>query len=348
MQNDLTPEAKSAIERIKKLLALAQNNDNEHQAGAASAKAMELMEQYNLDMAVLGKSGKGQQGAPRDDKKEKGGLYGWQRDLWKAAAGLNMCMYWSLKGQSKGAVYEHRLLGSEVNVLATRLLAEYLQGTVERLAQAWAKEQGYKSCFVREAIAYREGMAKRLTERLEERRKQKLEEDAAKAREEAARAKHPSAAPGTGLVLADVIQSEDDLNNDHLRGWEPGTTARLKAEQKARYAYAASRKRLWETDKARFMEVYSAEDVEEMEAADERRKKSEADWALYVAGKWSETYGKPSKPRASRSTGGRYRYRAETAAEQRAGLASYQEGHRKGNDIGLDKQVDKSQREGIG
>lgn len=349
MSNEQEDKIKAVIARAEKLLALSRNNDNEAEAAAASAKFTKLMEDHNLDMAVLGKSGKGHQGAPRSDKKQKGGLYGWQRALWKSCAELNMCVYWSLKGLERGAVYEHRILGSEVNVLATRLLAEYLQQTVERLAQDWAKQMGYKSVFVREAIAVREGMASRLTERLAEARRQRLAEDKRKAAEAAAAAKHPSAAPGTGLVLADVIQSEDDLNWDYRYGYEPGTTARNRAEQKARDANRKARRDMWDTDRTRFYSVYSEADAAEMEREDAADKKREADYELYMAGKYSDTYGTGyKKPRASRSTGGGYyRERAKTAAEERAELPAYREGRRKGDDIGLDQQVDKEKKAAI-
>jgi hypothetical protein len=349
VQTEQEVKIAAVIERAKKLLALAQNNDNEAEAAAASAKFTKLMEDHNLDMAVLGKSGKGHQGAPRADKKQKGGLYGWQRELWKSCAQLNMCVYWSLKGLERGAVYEHRILGSEVNVLATRLLAEYLQQTVERLAQDWAKAMGYKSCFVREAIAIREGMAKRLTERLEQARAERIAEDRRKAAEAAAAAKHPSAAPGTGLVLADVIQSEDDLNRDYQYGYEPGTSARLRAEQKAREANRTARRTMWKTDLAKFQETYGVEDFEAMKLEDAREAKSEADWKLYMAGKPSDTFGAGmKKQRASRATYGAYRERAKTAAEERAELPSYREGLRKGDTIGLDKQVDQNKKKALG
>ena len=162
-----TPDMEAVIAKIKKLLALGQNNDNEHQAAAAMAKVQELLEAYNLDMSALGSSGKG---AQRSDTTKKGGLYSWQRKLWEAVATLNFCYYVSLKGLQKGAVYEHRLIGSHANVVATEVMAKYLQETIERLAQRWAKDTGYSSVFVREAIAYREGMSARIVDRLHERR----------------------------------------------------------------------------------------------------------------------------------------------------------------------------------
>src|SRR5690606_26953988 len=120
---------------------------------------------YNLDLAQVGGNK-----AARNDKKRKGGLYSWQRNLWKAVAELNFCHYLSIKGLERGSTYQHRLVGSHANVIGTEHMAQYLQDTVERLAQQWAKDNYYKSVFVREAIAYREGMTARLSERLRERR----------------------------------------------------------------------------------------------------------------------------------------------------------------------------------
>jgi len=349
-----TPEddrTKAVIERVKKLLALAAGNANEHEASAASAMAQKLMEDHNIDMAVLGKSGKGQQGSPRKDAKEKGGLYGWQRDLWKACAELNMCVYWSIKGLSRGSVYEHRVLGSEVNVLATNLMAEYLQQTVNRLAQDKARTDGYKSPFVRELIAYREGMASRLVERLRELRAARIADDERKAREAKAAASHPSAAPGTSIVLADVIASEADLNEDYLRGLEPGTTSRERREKEARIAIVKHRREMWlEGDAAAFLRSYGEDDVTAMIAQDTREAKQKADWDLYMAGKDSDTYGKGYKPSRSRSYsgGGSYRSRQDSPAEARAKLSTFREGRAKGDDIGLDKQVDRERKGRIG
>lgn len=338
----------AVIERVKKLLALAQGNANEHEASAASAMAQKLMEDYNIDMAVLGKSGKGTQGA-RSDKKEKGGLYGWQRDLWKGCAELNMCVYWSIKGLARGSVYEHRVLGSEVNVLATKLMAEYLEQTVNRLAQDKARRDGYKSPFVRELIAYREGITSRLVERLRELRATRIAEDERKKREAAAAASHPSAAPGTNIVLADVIQTEDDLNNDYLNHLEPGTTAQRRAERNHKLAVAAAEQALWEKgDREAFAEVYGEDRAKVYDLRDAQDAKRAADWKLYMEGKDSDTYGKgykAKKSRASRSTGGGYyRERAKTAAEERAELATFGEGRLKGNTVSLNQQVDENRK----
>jgi hypothetical protein len=319
------------IERIKKLLALANNNPNEAEAQSAAAKAQEMLEQHNLDVAAIGHTA---QGRPRKDQKQKGGLYGWQRKLWENVAKLNFCHYWSIKGLARGPTYEHRIVGSHANVVSTELMAEYLQGAIEKMAQTWAKEQGYKSVFVREAIAYREGLAERIALRLSQLREQRIAEAKQKAAEEAARA---YASSGTALTIVDIMEDEDALNNDYVNGWEPGTTAARRAAQKAReaawYAEQAEKQRIHE-EKLQNDPAYKAE-FEEKQA----RIKEENE-------KWYESYLKKQARREARGSG-RERSRALTPEEQRAQMREFREGYNDGAKIGLDTQVDAAKKGAI-
>lgn len=324
------------IERIKKLLALAGNNPNEAEAQAAAAKAQEMLEQHNLDIATIGRTAAGR---PRKDQKQKGGLYGWQRKLWESVAKLNFCSYWSIKGLKAGSTYEHRILGSHANVVSTELMADYLQKSIERLAQEWAKERGYKSVFVREAIAYREGMAARISMRLEQMRAEKIEEAKRKAREEAARSQHPGAAPSsTALTLVDVITNEEDLNNDYINGWEEGTTARMRAEREAKtaawYAEQAEKQRIHE-EKMQNDPAYKEE---------YNRKKMLEDEAN---AKWYAEYQRKQAKAEARRANAKPRYRALTAEEQRAEMREFREGYADGGKVGLDTQIDRSKKEAI-
>jgi len=322
----------AVIEKVKKLLKLADNNQNEHEAAVATAKAMELLAAHNLDMSTVKGSGK-----QRADQKRKGGLYAWQRDLWKAVAELNFCMYWSIPGMRRGDTYKHRVLGSTANVASVEVMADYLQSTVERLAQEWARGRGFKSVFVRDAIAYREGMAARLVERLQQIRKERLEEDERKKREETARSRHPGAAPtSNALVLADVMESEQDLNNDYIMGYPPGTSARNRAEANARRVAAQV---------AAEEALHKQKEWEEAnpEEAAAKRAKEEADRK-----EWWENYLKKNKPRKGRTKEYTPRSRKPTAAEQRAGLRSFSEGHADADEIGLDDQIDGDKTKRIG
>jgi hypothetical protein len=103
-------KTEAVIEKVRKLLALANGNDNEHQAEAAANKARELLEAYNLDLAHISKSAGNGGYAPRDKQVLRGGLYQWQRDLWNMTATLNFCKYWYIRGTRAGSQYEHELL----------------------------------------------------------------------------------------------------------------------------------------------------------------------------------------------------------------------------------------------
>lgn len=328
MTGELNNEAQQVIARVQKLLALANNNPNEHEAASASAKAMELLAAYNLDMAVVGKTAKGSQ---RSDSKLKGGLYGWQRDLWKAVSELNFCMYWSIKGLKAGSTYEHRILGREENVISARMMAEYLQQTVERLAKEHGKlEFPGQSPFIRDLVAFREGMASRLVERLRELREERLAEDQRKQKEAEAASKHPAADSGTGLILQSVIHDEHDLNNDYLNDWEPGTSAQNRRDREARKVAAEAAFQ----EAVRKQEEY---DLAHPEEAAERKRKEEED-SIEFWERIRKDGEKAEKRRAKNPP--KERYRAMTAAEHRATMSTYHTGRRKANDIGLDSQID--------
>ena len=308
---------------MRKIEALLNTNGcSEAEAQSRLAKAQELLERYNLDMAEIGKSGKGQQ---RADTKKTGGLYGWQRSLWKAVAELNFCHYISIKGLARGSVYEHRLIGSHGNVVATEVMARYLQETIERLAQSWSKGMGHRSVFVREAIAYREGMAARLSERLRERREVIVQEQRRKDEEAKRERERTKADPGTtALTILDVISTEADLNNDYLYNYEPGTTARKrKADEEWRAKY-------WADYQAK-MKAQREWDEANPEAAAARKKKEREDLEKLLAAE---------EKRNARRAPPKERYRALTPEEQRARMGSYYEGRSKGDEVGIDQQVD--------
>jgi hypothetical protein len=321
VQFDARTEA--VIEKVRKLLALADNNPNEAEAEAAANKARELLEAFNLDMAHISKeSGNGY--SPRDKRILNGGLYNWQRDLWHMTAQLNFCKYWYIRGTTKGSQYKHELLGSKANVISTTLMAGYLQGTVERLAREWMMEnRPGLSIFTKEAIAYREGITNRLTTRMWTLRNKRLAEEEAKRKEERASNAARGIFTENALVLADVISSEEDLNNDHLYGWPPGTSARNRKEREAKAAMAeaeaaAMLKRQEEWDEAHPAEA-AARKAREKAAYDERMKKY-----------WDKREkARPRKP---------------TPEEERRQMGAFQHGYDKGGEISLDKQLDEDKR----
>lgn len=302
------------IERIQKLLALAGNNSNEHEAALAAEKAAAMMAEHNISILSLNRQTN--TNAARKDKQRKGGLYSWQRDIWKAVAELNFCMYFSIKGTTKGSSYEQRLIGSEVNVISAEVLGEYLQQTIDRMGHTWAKDNGYKSGFVREAIAYREGLAVGLVARIT----RIMRDREAKAHEES---KANTASGSTALTILDVLGSEHDLNQDYIKGYEPGTHARIRREYEERARAREEANRKWRE-----------ENPEQAAAFDEQRERENREWMEEYMKKQAKRAKKEPKPR----------YRALTDREKRASLSAHTEGYFDSDKISLNKQVDSEEK----
>ena len=167
----LTDEQVKIVQRVEKLLALAnRKKGNEAEAAAAAAKAQEMLAAYNIDMAMV-EQGTGSSGR-REEAKHSGGVYLYQRDLWRAVAELNFCMYWTQSGWKKIEVnrraydgtlrketnyklqYEHRVVGRTVNVQLTRTMSSYLEQTIERLVMD-RLENDNNQRFSRWAVSYR-------------------------------------------------------------------------------------------------------------------------------------------------------------------------------------------------
>jgi hypothetical protein len=286
---DTSSEAmRSIMEKIEKLLRLANNNDNEHQAAQALAKANEYLAQYNLDVATVerhsGETGK------REEQRVMGGMHVYQRNLWRSIAELNFCFYWTMKVRAKEGslaakrkrrfTHEHKLIGRVVNVRATQNMADYLEKTIERLCRDRLGGDAGKQFYSSDAVSYREGIADRVIEKVNDRRWEMItKERRAKAeREKAARESgRADAVTGTAITLFDYSQQENDANTDFIYG--EGYSAKERADR-ARYAQERA-----ET-KAREEAEYTAwaKDNPELarqkeEEARKEREKNEARWS---------------------------------------------------------------------
>lgn len=312
------------IERIRKLLALAENNDNEHQAAAAIAKAMELMEKYSINQHQL--SGR------RDDRGRnsiEGGLYGWQRQLWASVAGMNFCLYQYKPGMRKGEKYQHIVIGRHVNVVSTQVMAEYLQQAVERLGREYAKEHGI-NIFAKDAIMYREGVALRVAARLRD-----LKRERSQARNDADR-----------NALTVIGSEEDDLNNDFVKGWAPGTTKANRERNEAWYAEHQQKAREWQAAHEKRMEEdaeYRAnyEKVERAAAEEEERRRAEYQKKEAAKARRAEAYYKKH---------GRYpgENRPLSEKEKRYNSDAFVAGYRDGGDVNLNDQLGANSSKRIG
>lgn len=217
--------------QVKKLLNLAANNSSREEAAAAAAKAQELMTRHNLTTAAVERAG-----APSDSRREdtttSGGFYRYARELWGAVAELNFCFYWTQLTTEHGyrRVKKHRLVGRAVNVAATKALAGYLEGAIEREVRR-ALPPG-EAPMGRWANAFREGIADVLIAKVGERFKERL-------REGTARARAGVVLTGSEVALVDLVKREHDANYDFLNG--EGASAARDARRAKAAADAAER-----------------------------------------------------------------------------------------------------------
>jgi len=357
----LTEEQRSIIAKVEKLMRLAGNNPNEAESASATARAMELLAAYNLDLGVVEREGG--DGGRRGEEKLLGGFYDYERDLWHRVADLNFCLYWNqhtrvwktakaereyelgianwlaglkaedparhdryvkedgsltslgqravpwrldaLRRNGKKRVRQHRLVGRQVNVAATRAMMMYLSGAIERLTRERLearitgnigycdKQQLSYQLFSRWATSYREGIAARIGEKLWDRRQAQIKEEA-KAAEEARRRAQEAGMKGasteTGVTLFTLRQSERDANFDALYG--EGWSAKRAAEAAARAAADAAAEAEYTAWAAAHPEEARKKEAEREKEARKRSARSfrggssekERDWGAYRAG----------------------------------------------------------------
>ena len=222
-----TTEQDSIIRKIQKLLALGQSS-NEAEANLAMARAQELLAKHNLEMAMIKDAVVAGGTVQAEEKREqtrisRSAQYKWQQSLWRAIAEANFCWYsvaevfegkrGTKSATSKVRVKRHLILGSESNVIAVRIMGEYLEDTMERILPFPNNER-----LSRSAISWKTGCAERLQERIEA---------MAEERKRASDAARPAEGSGTALVLRDVYQREYAANYDVRYG--KGAHARMLA-----------------------------------------------------------------------------------------------------------------------
>lgn len=321
------------IDKIGKLLTVAAKTQNENEAATFTAKAQELLIAYNLDVSAVEEGSSSSKMKKRVDERFKGGLYEFQRELWEAVAELNFCFYWNLctwdpdkkcrrkeeilengrwtrKWSTKkgGYTYEHRVVGRQVNVLATETMAVYLLDTIERVVREKAGDSS--EYFKSWAANYRAGMADSIIMKIEDRREQILSEERERERKrqtEIDKANEGKFSSGRDLVISNLTQSEKDANIDFLYG--EGTSAKW-ASERARKAEAAR--------KAEEEYIRWAKENPEEAAAEAKRSKEEREKA---ARRRPWNYGMSTK-RDKYDTG------------------SYWEGREAGDKVSIDQQVE--------
>lgn len=240
---DMTEDQIAAVEKVRKLLALADRAGTPEEAASAAAKAQELLEAYNLEMGAV-EQAQGVASGRREEMKQRGGMFLYERQLWNQVAQLNFCLYyygreryWRKDLQRDAYRFHHEIIGRTVNVAATRALGSYLQGAIERLCRERLHERGEGNAqfFSSWAVSFREGAADDIIWRIYDRRQQKLKDEEAKRREDAERSAMAGTSTATALTLQGFTESEKDANLDFIHG--EGYSARRR-ERQARQAAA--------------------------------------------------------------------------------------------------------------
>jgi len=302
--------------RIEKLLKLAEGRENEPEAIAAMQKAQSLADAWNIEIAGI----QGSKPGKREDNLFPGGLYPYQRMLYEAIAKLNHCLYWSRKGLQRGEKYKHRIVGSKVNVMLTRQMAEYLQSTVERITRQEFCRGDPKLYFTKDAHFYREGMIERIVEKIHAKRADEEAERQRKKAEEAARSNHPAySGSNAPITIDDVAEREKIANYDYQYG-------------EGAWAKKMAREAEWEEQRrkrAEELERWKQENPEEW-AAQERKRREEEN-------RLHEEYLKREMRNAKRRKGVSYGY---TKRDAKYDSDAYYSGRDRGRDVGLDRQVD--------
>lgn len=335
------------VDRIHKLLALSKDGGaTEAEARLAAEKAQELMTEYNLSMAMVEARGgdSGAEGRRTKDKFERRQSYKWQRNLMRHLARLNFCFcsekfkYHAHTNSFDG----YELIGRAANVASVQITFDYLVQTIERLARA---EVGDPSqYFTKYAHSFKEGCADRVTERLQERRDQEIRGQERKAREEKARASHPASA-GNALVvvLGDYLQDEDDLNEDFRLGLKPGTTRQNREEwERKRVAEKARSLELYNRRKSEILANDPNIDPERLHLLAQGFSSTTVDEILKPTKPETESQRRRRKEREEREN---RRYWDRVYRERsRIDSTAYSRGRTAGDKVGLDQQIDKSDK----
>lgn len=319
LNQELDADQLKILEKVEKLFRLAAKNPNAEEAASATAKAQELLVAYNLEAELVGKTGASAD-AKREQQKIKGGMYAYQRSLWYAVAELNFCYHWTQQERAernkvrttwdgskqsyKQTFWQHRhvVVGRRVNARLTLTMAQYLEAAIERLVTERYPLNSQR--FLREAVAFREGMADELYWRLVEKRRALIKEEEERRHRDAAAA---GVSTSQALTIGSFAEQEKDANEDFLYG--EGFSAKKRAERVAR------------ADAARRAEAEYTQ------------------WAAAHPEEAAKEEKKRNKERKGRSGGGPGSRGGESAKEKRQSSSEYWQGREVGRKIGLDPQT---------
>lgn len=158
------------LDKIKKLLALSSNNSNEAEAMAAMAKVQELLTENNLRLEDLPPDELGENEVGEDALFAGSRIPQWKQTLIIALGNVNECEVFRSGSDIK-------LVGRKVRMEITKSMFDYLVNLIERELKA-AKETNQSSSR-QWSMAFRDGMAVRLAQRLKEQKNKQITQNPA-------------------------------------------------------------------------------------------------------------------------------------------------------------------------
>jgi hypothetical protein len=174
------PPLGRVIDRIQKLVALARGGGTEAEAEQAMKLVHALLAQHNLSLEKVLASRVGENRTDRVIETVEAANNPWERPIWHATASLYFCEFyfarcfdWSGRKLSTARI-NYSLVGKPHNILVARLMTDYFLTTIRRLARTEAR--GAPKISRRSfAHSFRVACAKRLSERIWERKRETQE-----------------------------------------------------------------------------------------------------------------------------------------------------------------------------
>jgi hypothetical protein len=188
------------VDRIRKFLALAANNNSPEEAAQAAARAQELMFQYQIGEADLdmGEAKREVEEVVNESVHDAGR----QREVWKAALANSIAKSFGcvLYTDQTGDKTKYQVVGLKSVVQTVGYMFSYLSNEISRLADAaWAQEKGSSLHSARTwKNSFRLGAVNTVYKRLKE--QQGHQEQKVAAMVQAAKAA-PTASKSTALAL---------------------------------------------------------------------------------------------------------------------------------------------------
>ena len=154
----------STVQKIRKLLALAQNNKNANERDVAMQFAMDMLAKHNLSVAEIMEAGEGDtRGVDVGEYESDIRMERWTKDICSAVCKLYYCDYYTTEALSVNFAFRTVpvFIGTKENIAVAVEVANYLIKSVRKESNAAFYEPMLRRSF-------RQGAARRIYERAAE------------------------------------------------------------------------------------------------------------------------------------------------------------------------------------